>query len=69
MFDKELILPLTMNEFLELATAVPDNKLNCDDEIEIVANEERAMVRDRNTKLTISWIKRHHRKLAPTGWS
>lgn len=68
MFDTELISPpLTMNEFMELATAVPDNKLNCDDEIEIVVNEERAVVRDRNSKLTISWIKRSRRSLAKTG--
>jgi hypothetical protein len=64
----EVILPLTMNEFLELATAVPDNKLNCDDEIEIVVNDERAVVRDRHSRLTISWIRRHPRRnLAPTG--
>jgi hypothetical protein len=68
MFDTESIIPLTMNEFLELATAVPDNKLNCDDEIEIVVNEERAVVRDLRSRLTISWIKRHPRRnFASTG--
>jgi hypothetical protein len=68
MFETQKIIPLTMNEFMELATAVPDNKLNCDDEIEIVVNEERAVVRDRHTKLTISWIKRTPRpNLARTG--
>lgn len=68
MFDTESIIPLTMNEFLELATAVPDNKLNCDDEIEIVVNEERAVVRDLHSRLTISWIRRRPRKLfASTG--
>jgi hypothetical protein len=68
MFQTESIIPLTMNEFMELATAVPDNKLNCDDEIEIVVNQDRAVVRDRNTKLTISWIRRNPRpNLARTG--
>lgn len=68
MFQNEVIIPLTMNEFMELATAVPENKLNCEDEIEIVVNEERAVVRDLHTKLTISWIRRTPRpNLARTG--
>jgi hypothetical protein len=67
MFDKEIILPLTLNELLELTTAVPDNKLNCDDEIEIVANEDRVVIKDSLSKLTIAWIKRHRRTLAKTG--
>lgn len=68
MLENEIIIPLTMNELLELATAVPENKLNCDDAIEIVVNEERAVVRDLHTKITISWIRRHPRpNLAATG--
>lgn len=67
MFDKEIILPLTLNELLEITTAVPENKLNCDDEIEIVANEERVIIRDINSKITISWIKRHRKHFAKTG--
>jgi hypothetical protein len=64
----EQILPLRLNELLELVTAVPENKLNDDDEIEIVANPERAVIRDRHSKITIAWIKRSpQRKLAPTG--
>jgi hypothetical protein len=63
----ESVLPLSLNEFMELATAVPEHKLNDNDEIEIVANEERAVVRDRHSRITIAWIKRHQRKLAPTG--
>jgi hypothetical protein len=69
MFEQEKIFPLTVNELLELTTAIPENKLNCDDEIEIMVNEERACLRDLKTKQTISWIKRSRRrmKLAATG--
>jgi hypothetical protein len=68
MFQTEKVIPLTMNEFMELATAVPDNKLNCDDEIEICVNEERALVRNRHTKGIITWIVRKSRRnLSRTG--
>lgn len=55
----EKIFPITLAELNELTTSVAIH-VAPDTEIILVANEERICMKDLKTKLTLSWIKRHH---------
>jgi hypothetical protein len=62
----EKVIPLTLNELVQLTASVPVNIKNSEEEIEIVANEDRVVIRDLRSKLTLSWILRNKRKM-PSG--